>query len=106
MTSTAEPDAIVPGTNASGRNRIETVVACTDLAAMVGFFTTDVGLRIETISPADDPSTYVLTGLGIAIRVQRADRDDPVALVVRVPAAQAGRTLTAPNGTRLDFVAD
>ena len=88
------------------RPRIETVVACTDLTAMVEFFTMEVGLRIETISPADDPAVYVLTGHGVAVRVERADGDQPVRLVARVPAEDAGRTLIAPNGTRLDFVAD
>ena len=48
--------------------------ACTDLAAMVAWFTTEVGLRIETISPADDPATYVLTGHGITVRVVRGDQ--------------------------------
>jgi mannose-6-phosphate isomerase-like protein (cupin superfamily) len=92
--------------NPPGWSRIETVVECTDLDAMVEWFTTEVGLRIETISPADDPGVYVLTGSGIAVRVVRADHDRPVALAARVPATLAGPTLRAPNGTTLELVDD
>jgi mannose-6-phosphate isomerase-like protein (cupin superfamily) len=89
-----------------GWSRIEAVVACTDLDAMVAWFTTEVGLRIETISPADDPATYVLTGHGITVRVVRSDQDIPISLVARVASERAGATLTAPNGTTIALVAD
>jgi quercetin dioxygenase-like cupin family protein len=87
-------------------SRIEVVLPCTDLSAMVEWLTARVGLRIETISPADDPATFVLSGFGIWVRAVRAHSDTPVALVARVPAPMAGPTLVAPNGTTIDFVAD
>lgn len=87
-------------------SRIEVVVACTDLSAMVEWFTATVGLRIESVSPADDPATCVLSGSGITVRVARSDSDTPIALVARVPEPMARPSLIAPNGTTIQFVAD
>ena len=77
------------------------MLACIDLDAMVAFFTTDVGLRIETISPADDPATIIVSRV-TASRSGSCAADRDVAGHARAGGAdraEAGRTLTAPNGT-------
>lgn len=86
--------------------RLDTVLECIDLDAMVSFLTRELGLRIDTISPADSPATITLSGLGASIRVVRGDRDVAGRLALAVPVDRAGASLTAPNGTRIDLVAD
>lgn len=87
--------------------RIESVLECTDLDAMVAFLVDQVGLRIDTISPADDPAEYALSAPGLAVRVRRSSRDVPAHLLVRVPHADVGsRALIAPNGTVVEFATD
>ena len=89
----------------TGGGRIDTVVECVDLDSMVTFFT-GIGLRVEVISPADRPSTIVLSGSGSSLRLQRSDTDVPVHLALRAPADRAGTTLTAPNGSIVTLVDD
>lgn len=86
--------------------RLVTVLECVDLDAMVSFLTNRLGLRIDTISPADSPSTITLSGHGAAVRVVRSDRDVAGHLAMAVPSKRVGPTLTAPNGTRIDLIHD
>jgi len=86
----------------------EVVLPCTDLAATLAFFTERLGFRLETISPAEEPSVAVIAGHGTRLRLQRGapggagtlrlTLDDPTA----VP--DGGRVLEAPNGTRIELV--
>ena len=87
--------------------RIESVLECTDLDEMVAFLVDDVGLRIDTVSPADDPAEYALSGPGLSVRVRRSNLDIPGRLLVRVPQADVGsEVLVAPNGTVVEFATD
>tara|TARA_R110002049_G_scaffold142277_2_gene304142 strand:+ start:20876 stop:21973 length:1098 start_codon:yes stop_codon:yes gene_type:complete len=72
------------------------------------FFTKTLGMRLENIFPADDPSVASFSGHGIRVRIERgADvapghlrilTDDPDSF------ADGQRHLIAPNGTRVDIV--
>jgi uncharacterized protein YjlB len=87
--------------------QIESVIECIDLDAMVEFLVSNVGLRIDTISPADDPAEIALSGPGLAVRVRRSARDVPSHLMLRVrPEEIETRSLIAPNGTVVEFVTD
>jgi hypothetical protein len=87
--------------------RLESVVRCTDLDSMVGFLTTEVGMRVESISPADSPAVVVMSGRAMTLRVVLADRDVGSDYVVRDAASErVGQILTAPNGSRFEFVTD
>ena len=86
---------------------VEAVLECTDLDAMTRFFIEDVGFRIATISPADDPREIVLFDAGGdeaggRVRLRRGDVDAVGHVLVRRADIQAGspvKQLTAPNGT-------
>lgn len=79
-----------------------------DLDADLAFFTKRLAFRIETIFPADHPSVAVMSGYGIRLRLDRAATSGPsvLRLLCRDPSDGAGGTsaLTAPNGTRIQFV--
>jgi mannose-6-phosphate isomerase-like protein (cupin superfamily) len=85
---------------------VEAVLACTDLDAMARFFIDDIGFRIATISPADDPREIVLFGDGGRVRLRRGDVDIMGHVLVRragVPAGSPVTQLTAPNGTIVEL---
>jgi quercetin dioxygenase-like cupin family protein len=81
-----------------------------DLAADLAFYTQELGFRLDTIFPADDPAVAVLSGHGLRLRLERGS--DAVAgagalrLLCLDPDAFAGgrRELTAPGGVRVQIV--
>ena len=78
----------------------EVVLPCADLAPALEVFVGRLGFRIETIFPADDPKVASLSGHGLRLRLEPGDGDPGV---IRM-AGPAGEVLTAPNGTRIEFV--
>lgn len=93
------PDARVRG--------VVVVIPCHDLDATMGYFCDALGFRIELISPADSPSTVVLSGHGALLRLQSVEGEyDPG--VVQLLCDDAGDlppgSLLAPNGTRIDVL--
>ncbi len=86
----------------------EVVLPCDELGPCLAFFER-LGFRLESIGPADDPSTALLGGHGLRIRLERghdATTRAHLRLVCRDPAALAAdRQLIAPNGTRIELVA-
>jgi mannose-6-phosphate isomerase-like protein (cupin superfamily) len=82
----------------------EFVVPCPALDETLGFFTRELGWRVEAIFPADDPQVAVVSGLGTRLRLDARASGDPGTL--RIHAAGRTGTLTAPNGTRIELVDD
>ena len=78
----------------------EVVLVCRNLASSADFFG-DAGFRLDLIFPADSPRIAALSGHGLRIRLERGEVDSGGHL--RVPANRA-HEMTAPNGTRLEFV--
>ncbi|HET6969949.1 MAG TPA: cupin domain-containing protein [Phenylobacterium sp.] len=91
MTSSAPHPIHAPG---------EAQLACAELGPALDFFVGELGFRIEAIFPADDPQVATLSGHGLRLRLTPGG--DPG--VLRIPSPDAGRTLTAPNGTRIELV--
>jgi hypothetical protein len=49
----------------------QVVVACSDLAATMDFFINRLGFRLDAIFPADAPSTAVISGHGVTLRLEQ-----------------------------------
>jgi catechol 2,3-dioxygenase-like lactoylglutathione lyase family enzyme len=88
------------------------VLPCPDLEATVRFFTGTLGFRVELVLPADAPEIAVVSGYGLTLRLERATGlEGTVPLKLRLLCELADlppgtpRELTAPGGTRLEFVA-
>jgi len=88
--------------------KAEVLLPTQELRDDIPFFTKTLGMRMDEIFPADDPSEAVFSGLGLRIRVRKgADvapgvlrilADDPVLIA-------GGQTeLTAPNGTKVEIL--
>jgi quercetin dioxygenase-like cupin family protein len=78
----------------------EAVLPCAELNPTLEFFT-ELGFRLESIFPADAPSVAVLSGFGLRVRLEPRSGNPGV---LRLAGEGAPRTLSAPNGTRVEIV--
>lgn len=86
----------------SMESNAQVVLGCSDLDATVDYFT-NLGFTLETIFPADRPRIAILGGFGLHIRLDK--KASASHAVIRIEgAASAPANLTAPNGTRIDWV--
>lgn len=86
--------------------RAELVIPTLSLQDDIGFFTKQLGFRMEEIFPADDPREAVFSGHGCRVRLRQQEgapgllrilADDPVLIA-------GGQTdLTAPGGCRIEI---
>lgn len=85
----------------------ELILACADLAPTVSFFTKRLGFRVDAISPADAPTSALLSGFGVRIRLDPTAATDPGSLrlgCALAPGEAVPEPVVAPNGTRVEFV--
>lgn len=72
------------------------------------FFTKTLGMRLENIFPADDPSVASFSGHGIRLRIEKGAAVPPGHLRILTDDpdgfADGKRFLTAPNGTKVEIV--
>ena len=76
-------------------------IPCIPLGPTLDFFVEQLGFRVETIFPADEPHTASVSGHGLRLRLEPSAGDPGV---IRLPYRGPGATLTAPNGTRVELV--
>lgn len=73
----------------------------------IPFFTKVLGMRMDMIYPADDPSTAVFSGHGLRLRVEKDAPEQPgtIRILTSDPDgfADGRRSLLAPNGTRVEI---
>jgi quercetin dioxygenase-like cupin family protein len=86
----------------------EVDVPCTDLAASLIFFTTRAGFRVDLIFPADAPTTAVISGFGVRLRLITAQPSAPLHLTLHVDTAQwpnfVPHKLTGPDDVVITLV--
>ncbi len=100
MTAVDAPAAAI---HPSGPAEVE--LACADLPPTLAWFTGVLGFRVETIFPAEDPQVASLSGHGLRLRLAPGEGG---AGAIRLPCETlppaAERVLSAPNGTRVEWV--
>lgn len=93
--------------NADRGIRAEVRLPTDELRDDIPFFTGTLGMRLDTIYPADDPRVAVLSGHGLRVRIEKGAPEPPGTLRILTddPDAFAGgaRELVAPNGTRIEI---
>ena len=70
----------------------------------LAFFTDTLGFRVEQISPADGPVAAAISGHGLRLRLDREHAGPAGVVRIAVPGSRVRPALTAPNGTRVEFV--
>jgi quercetin dioxygenase-like cupin family protein len=78
-----------------------------ELRKDIPFYTKVLGMRMDSIYPADDPQVAVFSGHGLRIRIEKGAAEAPGTLRILSDDpdgfAQGKRTLTAPNGTKIEI---
>lgn len=73
----------------------------------IPFYTKVLGMRMDMIYPADDPSVAVFSGHGLRLRIEKDAPESPGTLRILCEDpdgfAEGKRLLTAPNGTRIEI---
>ncbi len=82
----------------------EVCLACDNLAETLPFFTDRLGFRVEAIFPADEPAIAVLSGYGLRLRLAPGPGGSGALRLPRGEESPEGEPLTAPNGTRIEWV--
>ena len=85
---------------------VTTIVGCRDLDEMMAFFVERCDGRVESITPADSPREVMIRVRDARLCLRRTDTDDPVSLMITEPGRTAVETVTAPNGTTVEFRPD
>ncbi|NSY36667.1 cupin domain-containing protein [Leisingera sp. ANG59] len=78
-----------------------------ELRKDIPFYTKVLGMKMDMIYPADDPSTAVFSGHGLRLRIEKGAPEFPgtIRILTEDPDgfAEGQRRLTAPNGTRVEI---
>ncbi len=83
-------------------------VRCVDMAATLGFLMDKLGFKVESIYPADSPTTAVVYAHGVRLRLRQAVAGEAVPpftlhLACDVAALAGGTSLQGPNGLRVEL---
>jgi len=81
----------------------EVVVPCIELDPTLAFFTSELGFRIEMITPADNPNTAIISGYGLRLCLRVGGSGKDVSLRLR-SATRSPQLLQAPNGTKVEII--
>ncbi|NGM45206.1 cupin domain-containing protein [Rhodobacter sp. SGA-6-6] len=86
--------------------RAEIRLPTQELRADLPFYMKQLGFRLDMIYPADDPQIAVLSGHGLRLRIEKGAAEAPgtIRILTDDPGFAGGaRSLTAPNGTRVEI---
>ena len=88
-----------------GETRAEVCLATSNLKDDIPFFTKTLGMRMDTIFPADDPSVAVFSGHGVRLRLETGTVASGGALRIATddPDSFSARALVSPGGTRVEI---
>ena len=104
MTTTPSPTAVATATPGL------VVLPGGDLDTTLAYFVDQLGFRLLSISPADDPTVATIEGHGLRVQLDRGVDRGPGLLRLPVSPTDAvtssDGTLVAPNGTLIELVAD
>ena len=94
---------------AATETRAEIRLPTKELRDDLPFYTKTLGMRLDMIFPADYPTVAVLSGHGLRLRIERGASEAPGTIRIATDDpdgfADGARTLTAPNGTKVEIVA-
>lgn len=87
--------------------KAEVCVPSRDLRGDIGFFNKVLGMRMDSIYPADDPAVAVFSGHGLSVRVDTALKREAGHILIRTEDpqgfAEGAVALTSPGGTSVEI---
>src|SRR4051812_17104235 len=88
-------------------NSAQVIVPCSDLQDSLDFFVERLGFRVDMIFPADSPSSAVISGHGVGLRLEASKAELPILrLLCDFSSLPKGTPteLVAPNGMKIELV--
>ena len=92
----------------AGVRSAQVLLGCELLEPMLAFLQQQLGFEVDAIFPADKPSTAMVSGHGLCLRLVEGAGNpgaSDIYLLCTDPRAMGAAPLTAPNGLRVHFVA-
>ena len=86
------------------KNQIQSaqiVLPCAKFNESLAFFTEHLGFRVEMIFPADAPSTAVISGYDVTLRLETSNDIHPVTLRLSGDFGGNNSEITSPDGVRV-----
>ena len=94
--------------NANHNTRAEVILPSKELNKDIDFFTKTIGMQLNEIFPADDPSVAVISGYGLRIRLDKDSNAPASSIKIHVETTNklngCKGNLIAPNGCRIELV--
>ena len=94
--------------NANQNTRAEVVLPSEELNNDIDFFTKTIGMQLNEIFPADDPSVAVISGYGLRIRLEKGSNAPASSIKIHTGTKNKLNTinsnLIAPNGCKIELV--
>jgi quercetin dioxygenase-like cupin family protein len=86
--------------------KAEFILSTPELRDDLPFFSKTLGMRLESIFPADDPAVAVFSGHGLRVRLERGHKYPPGKIKIftddKKKFADGKSNLIAPNGTKIE----
>ena len=91
----------------AGVRASQVLVACKELGPTLNFLLEQLGFHVDAIFPADNPTTAMVSGYGVSLRLVQGAMAGATDLYLLCddPTAAGTTALTAPNGLRIHLVA-
>ena len=91
----------------AGVRASQVLVACPTLEPTLSFLMQTLGFQVDAIFPADNPTTAMVSGHGVSLRLVQGATGGATDLYVLCddPGAAGVTSLTAPNGLRIHLAA-
>ncbi|CAN5400792.1 hypothetical protein BH20ACI1_BH20ACI1_02680 [soil metagenome] len=80
-------------------------VPCKNFNRSLEFFVDNLGFRVEMIFPADAPSTAMISGYGLNLRLETSNENQPLTIqLVGDFSAETSREIYSPDGVRVILI--
>ena len=94
--------------NANHNTRAEVILPSKELNKDIDFFTKTIGMQLNEIFPADDPSVAVISGYGLRVRLDKDSNAPASSIKIHVETTNklngCKNNLIAPNGCIIELV--
>ncbi len=90
--------------NSQIQNSAQTVLSCKHLDETIHFFKQKLAFRLDSIFPADEPATAIISGHGLTLRLEKDSNTSNAVIRIERSDVEKVETVTAPNGTQIQLV--
>ena len=83
--------------NANHNTRAEVILPSKELNKDIDFFTKTIGMQLNEIFPADDPSVAVISGYGLRLRLEKGSNAPASSIKIHIETSNKLGMLSLKN---------